>query len=160
MRAILYWLLRSGLTPVLPAQRRIPMISFRLFATAALLGASTLAIAATPANAAPCRDAKGHFAKCNGTNYPVVARNAARRAAPVRTIAHSAAPAPARTAAFIRPAGPTTGRPSVKVAAMMPAKVAPKAANATKFAAASHVAKPAAKTAVHRAKPAKALKTG
>ena len=136
------------------------MINFRLFATAALLGALTLAIAATPASAAPCRDAKGHFAKCNGANYPVVARNAARRAATVRTIAHTAAPAPVRTAAFIRPASPATVRPAVKVAAMTPAKVAPKAAKPTTVAATSHVAKPAAKTAVHRAKPAKALKTG
>jgi large subunit ribosomal protein L22e len=121
------------------------MINFRLFATAALLGVSTLVIAA-PASAAPCHDAKGHFAKCNGTNGPV----AARKTAPIRTIAHAAAPAPARTAAVVHPASTVAAKPATKVAAMTAAKPAPKAvkpaAKPATVAAAAHAVKPAAKT--------------
>lgn len=40
------------------------MIKFRTIAATALLGTSALMLAAAPASAAGCRDAKGHYAKC------------------------------------------------------------------------------------------------
>lgn len=46
---------------------------FRTLAMASLMGLSTAAMAAAPANAAQCRDAKGHFTKCDAKAKPKAA---------------------------------------------------------------------------------------
>lgn len=52
-------------------------------AGAALVGLASLGVAAAPANAAPCRDAHGHFTKCPGS-ITAAAKPAARKAATAR----------------------------------------------------------------------------
>lgn len=100
------------------------MTSFRKISTAALLAVSALGLATAPANAAPCRDAKGHFTKCPAASHAVPAKSAAAKPAA----------APAKVAAA-KPAA----KPAAKVATKPAAKVA---------------AKPAAKPATKSAKPA------
>lgn len=62
------------------------MKAFRSLAIASLMGLSAVAMAALPANAATsaksaqCRDAKGHFAKCDAKAKPAKTMQGATKA--------------------------------------------------------------------------------
>ncbi len=98
------------------------MTSLRTFATAMLLGASVLSVATT-ADAAACRDAKGHFTKCVGAAPAAKpAAKVAIKPAATQIKAHPASPAkmaaaakPVHPAAAAKPATahkPTTAKTS------------------------------------------------
>lgn len=75
------------------------MKAFRSLAIASLMGLSAIAMAALPANAATsakssqCRDAKGHFAKCDAKAKPSKAMHSAPKATAAKPAKSATTPA-------------------------------------------------------------------
>ena len=86
------------------------MTKFRSLATATLLGISALTVTATSASAAPCRNAKGQFAKCTASSSVATPRKAATRTVAMRST--TAKPKAARTASLTK----TAAKPAHKTA--------------------------------------------
>ena len=90
------------------------MKTVRNFAGAVLIGLVSLAGSAAPAQAAPCRDARGHFAKCSSSTAsaasPVAQQHERGRQAQPQMMAHNGKTSPLRTA-------PISRRPAMPAAA-------------------------------------------
>lgn len=89
------------------------MTPFRSLASAALLGISALALTATSANAAPCRNAKGQFTKCAASASVITPRKTVAMRSAVAT---TAKPKAVRTASLARTATKATPKSAHKTA--------------------------------------------